>query len=775
MRPPRARRLATSLVAAALLTACFGDSSTGPGSPPNTMISDGSREGGNPNFFFLPPLVPNPSGDEDFDAGEFNGSWSPVVEVCEVSLANLAAGCTGGVVRTYSGTAVTVSLADEHYQVQVDTREAWAVGGKTYRATVLLVGKRRVELGFIDVTLSTDKGSAKNVRYEDVVTLSDGRTLPLKFRIENGASVSPDAPAYAEQVVTQAGAIVRTDASGGPGSFVAQFPAGWLPEGFTSVIVTIEQLNVGETNPCLVSVPNLIQTSDCWRVETYPQLPSLAEDVIVAFCPTIPATNPVYGAQSIFKFDSPATLRELANVATGLIDCDGAGPIGRLPDDFMGRLRHRALALARGVGNLVAPRELHAIDAGWGGRIAAATGESVGDGAFSEFFWGVPVQVEIFGGNGQSAAPGSALATPLSVRVTGTHEDGGVNLPVPGVVVTFAPSAGSVSAATAITNADGVASVSWTLGSAAGAQALVASVPNVGTTTTVTFDATAAPTVSIFLGDNDITGTTQSVDTDFSDNLTISTSGPGPCVLTTNAPSIVNVDGSLVVANAPGTAVITAACGATAIYGTATVTFVVTAAPASIALFQGSTEVTGTTQNVVVGFSQVLAIITSGVPGGCTSISPSPAGVVTVAGNLITAVAPGTTLVTVTCPPATATVTYVVTAAPLAVDSIRVSYATGNVVGADNAATIFYGFTGPTPTTFTMQPWSGGTVHPSPSCTYNLTNPPSAAVMSITGSTSTTVTLTTSISSPVGQPSQLAVTCNGSLRTIAVTSQSIPG
>jgi hypothetical protein len=691
MRPHRARRLATSLVAAALLTACFGESSTGPGSPPNTMISDGSREGGNPNFFFLPPLVPSPSGDADYDEGEFNGNWSPVVEMCEVNLANLAAGCVGGVVRTYSGSAVTVSLADEHYQVQVDTREAWAVGGKTYRAAVLLVGKRRVELGFIDVTLSADKGSAKNVRYEDVVTLNDGRTLPLKFRIENGASVSPDAPAFAEAIVTQEGAIVRTDESGGPGSFVAQFPAGWLPEGYTSVVVTIEQLNVGETNPCLVSVPYLIQTSDCWRVETFPQLPSLAEDVIVAFCPTIPVTSPIYDAQAIFKFDSPATLRELASVTTSLIDCDGPGPIGRLPDDFMGRLRHRALALARGVGHLVAPRELHAIDAGWGGRIAAPTEESAGDAAFSEFFWGVPVQVEIFGGDEQSAAPGSALATPISVRVTGTHEDGAVNLPVPDVVVTFAPSAGSVSAATAITNSDGVASVTWTLGSAAGAQTLVASVPNVGGVTTVTFDATAtAPTVSIFQGDDDITGTTQNVDTDFSDNLTISTTGPGPCVLTTNAPSVVNVDGSFVVANGPGTAVITAACGATAIYATATVTFVVTAAP-------------------------------------------------------------------------------------LAVDSIRVSYATDNVVGADDAATIFYGFTGPTPTTFTMQPWAGGTVHPSPSCSYVLTNPPSAAVMSITGSTGTTVTLTTSTSSPAEQPSQLAVTCNGFLRTIAVTSQAIPG
>ena len=497
MRPQRARRLATSLAAAALLTACFGESSTGPGSPPSTMISDGSRDGGNPNFFFLPPLVPDPSGDSDYDAGEFNGSWSPVVEVCEVNLANLAAGCTSAVLRTYAGAEVAVSLADEHYQVQVDTREAWAVGGKTYRATVLLVGKRRVELGFIDVTLSADKGSAKNVRYEDVVTLSDGRTLPLKFRIENGASVSPDAPAFAEAVVTQEGAIVRTDESGGPGSFVAQFPAGWLPEGYTSVIVTIEQLNVGETNPCLVSVPYLIQTSDCWRVETFPQLPSLAEDVIVAFCPTIPATSPIYDAQSIFKFDSPATLRELANVTTGLIDCDGPGTIGRLPDDFMGRLRHRALALARGVGRVVGPRELHAIDAGWGGRIAAETDVSTGDGAFSEFFWGVPVQVEIFGGDGQSAAPGSALATPLSVRVTGTHEDDGVNLPVPGVEVTFTPSAGSVSAATAITNADGVASVTWTLGSAEGAQSVTASVTSVGTNTTATFTATATSVVPV--------------------------------------------------------------------------------------------------------------------------------------------------------------------------------------------------------------------------------------------------------------------------------------
>jgi hypothetical protein len=68
----------------------------------------------------------------------------------------------------------------------------------------------------------------------------------------------------------------------------------------------------------------------------------------------------------------------------------------------------------------------------------------------------------VISGNGQQAAPGSTLPTPLTVRVTDAGGNG-----KPGVAVTFAVTSGggSLSSTTATTNASGDAvSGSWTLG-----------------------------------------------------------------------------------------------------------------------------------------------------------------------------------------------------------------------------------------------------------------------------------------------------------------------
>jgi hypothetical protein len=51
---------------------------------PTFQIMDAAHDAaGNPNFFFLPPIVPDPSGHEDFDAEGFDGTLSPVVEICQ--------------------------------------------------------------------------------------------------------------------------------------------------------------------------------------------------------------------------------------------------------------------------------------------------------------------------------------------------------------------------------------------------------------------------------------------------------------------------------------------------------------------------------------------------------------------------------------------------------------------------------------------------------------------------------------------------------------------
>src|SRR5690349_17819789 len=89
------------------VSACNGDKVATPSSnPPTKAISDGAHEAkigpNNPDFFFLPPMVANPSGSANWDAGAFNASLKPTVDVCDlpaksetdVATATCAAGTT---------------------------------------------------------------------------------------------------------------------------------------------------------------------------------------------------------------------------------------------------------------------------------------------------------------------------------------------------------------------------------------------------------------------------------------------------------------------------------------------------------------------------------------------------------------------------------------------------------------------------------------------------------------------------------------------------------
>src|SRR5204863_9009530 len=49
------------------------------------------RTGGNPDFFFLPPMVANPSNNPNFQAADFNPNLIPTVQVCFLPGANEAA------------------------------------------------------------------------------------------------------------------------------------------------------------------------------------------------------------------------------------------------------------------------------------------------------------------------------------------------------------------------------------------------------------------------------------------------------------------------------------------------------------------------------------------------------------------------------------------------------------------------------------------------------------------------------------------------------------
>lgn len=173
--------------------ACAGDA----GSPlapedgqPLATISDAAHAGTVPGFYFLPPMVPNPS-----YSGTFDGGLQPRVEICE--LVGTTCGPVIAQYTTTSGTGgQTVQVGTSSYQVNWHTNQFNLNPAKTYRISVY-VGT--FQLGFADVDVVSSGKELKNVDTQQYIPLQDGRTLPIKFRIETGIAgqviVSPDSAA----------------------------------------------------------------------------------------------------------------------------------------------------------------------------------------------------------------------------------------------------------------------------------------------------------------------------------------------------------------------------------------------------------------------------------------------------------------------------------------------------------------------------------------------------------------------------------------------------
>ena len=54
-----------------------------PGAPLIDIVDGAHGDDGNPDFFFLPPIAPNPKKDPDFEKNEFNPNLAPLVQICD--------------------------------------------------------------------------------------------------------------------------------------------------------------------------------------------------------------------------------------------------------------------------------------------------------------------------------------------------------------------------------------------------------------------------------------------------------------------------------------------------------------------------------------------------------------------------------------------------------------------------------------------------------------------------------------------------------------------
>ncbi len=180
----RSRRAPLGLVLLLLAAGCSdGGLPTEPVDPGNPLLAvfDGAHDGIE-GFYFLPPMVKKPT-----YAGTFDPTLSPVVEICETTA------CTElhqifSMTEGAGSELVRLDEVNEHYVVNWHTDRTGPDGlgtevGQTYRVRVQVAG---TVLGYADVQMAGNGKEARNMTTDDVITLVDGRTLPIKFRIEEG-------------------------------------------------------------------------------------------------------------------------------------------------------------------------------------------------------------------------------------------------------------------------------------------------------------------------------------------------------------------------------------------------------------------------------------------------------------------------------------------------------------------------------------------------------------------------------------------------------------
>ena len=465
-------RRALLLLSTLTLAAACGDAtrSVGPvmGNVPGFAISDGANTGGGPangDFFFLPPMVPDPSGSLTYDAGAFDAGRQPRVEICR--LTTVEPRLCAESIRTFSAAEVAVSTADEQYQVNWHTDEDNLALDQLYRIQVQVPRHEHDgvvqyhTLGYADVDPVNSGKELKNVATGEVIGLVDGRTLPIKFRIERSPRCEGSDDCV-EAVVGDEGGRVETET----GYAIAEFSEGWLPDGFDEVVVAIRRVPIGGVgqDPSCHGTTH-VQYEGCYDFQTFPDVGTFAAEVVISTC--IEPDAAAYESQLQLAASDDGTNFRILPPRVVTIECEGfqgtAAPIG-----FLGRIGERMLAFGERVGVALAPRKLYAVDKGRGGAI---------DG-FSHGGWVLPMSVNRLAPSDEVhvAAPGSAV--PVSVMVRSAHEsdvEGGT--PLAGLPVIFSVSGGggSVDVSLVLTNSDGVASTTWTVG-APGGQLLTASV-----------------------------------------------------------------------------------------------------------------------------------------------------------------------------------------------------------------------------------------------------------------------------------------------------------
>jgi TolB protein len=319
------RALCLALAAGLVLAACHDDRPLAPGDGPSAAISDGTHSDGNPDFFFLPPIVGDPSSDPNFEPGMFNGRLHPVLAI----YANPGDGCTGDL--TYGPVGVPVVPDEEMYKLEWDTDAANLSANTTYRLCVFSSADGGTMLGFVDLLPVT--GGMKNVRTEDTFAFQDGRVVPVKFRIEQGAlsydPSEPDALGTEFTVDDEGGVAVLADETQALAAVAV--PAGAVPEGTeVTIVIAQEEPQYTETGTAECLPGGLLQSDWCYQIRTEPELYQFQEPVRVEICVDVSLIEEYADDLLVHKYNETEGLVALPWADPLLIGstCGGMGQYG---------------------------------------------------------------------------------------------------------------------------------------------------------------------------------------------------------------------------------------------------------------------------------------------------------------------------------------------------------------------------------------------------------------------------------------------------------------
>ena len=185
-------RFTLAAVASLVLFGCRDNTVTPPSSGPVFAVSDGAHNG-NPDFFFLPPMFKNPNTSPNFEPAAFNPNLRPAVEICLLGLPapDGTRDCVGAPVTRFSPSQISLNSTDQLYQVNWNTALSNLNLANFYRIQVL-VGTRVLGFADVDPVVSLTGTQLQNLQTGEFIPLVDGRTLPIKFRIETGVLCASD-------------------------------------------------------------------------------------------------------------------------------------------------------------------------------------------------------------------------------------------------------------------------------------------------------------------------------------------------------------------------------------------------------------------------------------------------------------------------------------------------------------------------------------------------------------------------------------------------------